>query len=233
MVREELLGFCSCPDIAEGKTNNLPDIARLDYKGLLVPSGESGLFVQVCPNPRKKWLASPCKTEIRPGFHQIGTLNRPDIIFIRRITMKYVSVIALLSLLALSSCANNAQTGALGGAAGGALIGQAIGHNTGATLIGAAVGGGIGYMIGNEMDKNDRSRLNNVYETGPSNQRSAWSNPDNGRQYTVTPQPAYQDRSTNRTCRRAEVEAVIDGKRERTFSTACRNEYGEWELQKS
>jgi surface antigen len=88
-------------------------------------------------------------------------------------------------------------------------------------------------MIGNEMDKNDRSRLNNVYERGPSNQRSQWSNPDNGRQYAVTPQPAYQDRNSNRTCRRAEIEAVIDGKRERTYSTACRNEYGEWELQKS
>ncbi len=147
--------------------------------------------------------------------------------------MKHLSVVALLFLLTLSSCANNAQTGALGGAAGGALIGQAIGHSTGATLIGAAVGAGLGYMIGNEMDKNDRRRLNTVYEQGPSNQRSQWTNPDNGRQYAVTPQPAYQDRSSNRTCRRAEVEAVIDGKRERTYSTACRNEYGEWEMQKS
>jgi surface antigen len=147
--------------------------------------------------------------------------------------MKHVSGVALIFLLALSSCANNAQTGALGGAAGGAVLGQVLGHSTGATLLGAAIGGGLGYMIGNEMDKNDRSRLNNVYERGPSNQRSQWSNPDNGRQYAVTPQPAYQDRNSNRTCRRAEIEAVIDGKRERTYSTACRNEYGEWELQKS
>ena len=147
--------------------------------------------------------------------------------------MKHLNIVALIFLLALSSCANNAQTGALGGAAGGALIGQAIGHNTGATLLGAAVGAGLGYMIGNEMDKNDRSRLNNVYERGPSNQRSEWANHDSGNRYTVTPQPAYQNPTTNRTCRRAEIEAVIDGKRERTYSTACRNEYGEWELQKS
>ena len=147
--------------------------------------------------------------------------------------MNYLNVAALLSLLALSSCANNAQTGALGGTAAGALIGQAIGHNTGATLIGAAVGGGLGYMIGNEMDKHDRERLNNVYERSPSNQPTAWSNPDNGHQYTVTPQPAYQNPTNNRTCRRAEIEAVIDGKRERTYSTACRNGSGEWELQKS
>jgi len=146
--------------------------------------------------------------------------------------MKFFSMLSLLFLLFLSSCANKAQTGALGGAAGGALIGQAIGHSTGATLIGAAVGAGLGYMIGNDMDKNDRSRLNNVYERGTSNRRSTWSNPDSGRQYAVTPQPAYQDQASNRTCRKAEIEAVIDGKQERTYSTACRNYNGEWELQR-
>lgn len=146
--------------------------------------------------------------------------------------MKHLSVIALLFLLLLSSCATKSQTGALGGAAGGALIGQAIGHNTGATLIGAAVGAGLGYIIGNEMDKYDRDRLNNIYESGPSNQRSSWVNPDSGNRYAVTPQPAYQNPSTNQVCRRAEVSAVIDGKPQRTYSTACRNSYGEWELQR-
>lgn len=148
--------------------------------------------------------------------------------------MKFLSVVvALFCLCSLSSCATNGQTGALGGAAGGALIGQAIGHSTGATLIGAAVGAGLGYIIGNEMDKYDRSRLNNVYERGPSNQRSSWVNPDNGNQYAVTPQPSYQNPSTHQVCRRAEINAVIDGKPQRTYSTACRNQYGEWELQGS
>jgi surface antigen len=148
--------------------------------------------------------------------------------------MKQSSVIfALLALLALSSCATRGQTGALSGAAGGALIGQAIGRNTGATLIGAAVGAGLGYIIGNEMDKYDRDRLSGVYERGPSNQRSAWVNPDTGSQYSVTPQPAYSQPSTGRVCRQAEINAVIDGKPQRTYSTACRNAYGQWELQGS
>ena len=146
--------------------------------------------------------------------------------------MKHACVgMALLFLLSLSSCATKAQTGALGGAAGGALIGQAIGHNTGATLIGAAVGAGLGYIIGNEMDKYDRDRLNNVYERGVSNQRSTWVNPDSGNRYAVTPQPAYQDPSSHQVCRRAEINAVIDGKPQRTYSTACRDEYGSWQLQ--
>ena len=145
--------------------------------------------------------------------------------------MKYVSVLALLFLLLLASCANRAQTGAVGGAAAGALIGQAIGHNTGGTLIGAAVGTMLGYIVGSEMDKYDRQQLDHMYERGVSNQRSTWVNPDTGNQYTVTPQPAYQEPSSRRVCRRAEIEAVIDGRPERTYSTACRNEYGQWELQ--
>lgn len=145
--------------------------------------------------------------------------------------MKYLSLIALLFLLLLPSCATKGQTGAVGGAAAGALVGQAIGHNTGATLIGAAVGGMLGYIVGNEMDKYDREQLNHAYERGISNQRSSWVNPDSGNQYAVTPQPAYQNPSTQRVCRKAEIEAFIDGKPQRTYSTACRDEYGSWQLQ--
>jgi len=146
--------------------------------------------------------------------------------------MKHLIVIALLFLPLLSSCSTKGQTGALGGAAGGALIGQAIGHSTGATLIGAAVGAGLGYIVGNEMDKYDRSRLNNVYESGASNQQSSWVNPDSGNEYAITPQPAYQNPNTNQICRQAEINAIIDGKPQRTYSAACRNSYGDWELQR-
>ena len=53
--------------------------------------------------------------------------------------MKYVSVLALLFLMLLASCANRAQTGAAGGAAAGALIGQAIGHEAFAPALDVAV----------------------------------------------------------------------------------------------
>jgi surface antigen len=145
--------------------------------------------------------------------------------------MKFFPIAVLLFLLLLSSCATKGQTGAVGGAAGGALIGQVFGRDTGATLIGAAVGGLLGYIVGNEMDKYDRERLSSVYEQGAPNQRSSWVNPDSGHQYAVTPGPTYRDSSSNRACRRAEIEAVIDGRRETTYSTACRNQYGQWELQ--
>ena len=146
--------------------------------------------------------------------------------------MKHLSIVAaLIVLLFTSSCATKGQTGALGGAAAGGLIGQAIGHSTGATLIGVAVGGMLGYIVGNEMDKYDREQLNNVYERGGSNHRSSWVNPDSGNRYAVTPQPAYQT-ANHQVCRRAEISATIDGKPQRTYSTACRNDYGDWELQR-
>lgn len=141
----------------------------------------------------------------------------------------------LLSLLmSLSSCANGpnkAGMGAAGGAATGAIIGQAIGHNTEATLIGAVAGGLLGYIIGNEMDKYDREQLNHVYERGVSGQSSAWRNPDNGNTYQVTPQPAFSNPSDNRPCRKAEIQSVIDGKRETVYTTACRDSNGHWQLQ--
>lgn len=149
---------------------------------------------------------------------------------------KFAAIVLVLVSFSITSCANSnlnkAQTGAIGGAAGGALIGQIIGHNTEATLIGMAVGTMLGYIVGNEMDKYDREQLNHVYERGVSNNTSAWINPDNGNQYKVTPQPAYQGSAPNQVCRKAEIEAIIDGKQEKTYATACRDEYGQWQIQK-
>jgi surface antigen len=146
--------------------------------------------------------------------------------------MKSAHIIAAFSILLLSSaCANKAQMGAAGGAAGGALIGQAIGHNTESTLIGAAVGGAVGYMVGNEWDKFDQQQLSQAYESSPSGKPTTWVNPDSGNQYQVTPQPAYQNPGTSQTCRKAEVVATIDGRTEKTYTTACRDMNGTWQLQ--
>ena len=152
--------------------------------------------------------------------------------------MKYTyTTFAVLAALTLSAagCSNTnltkGQQGVIGGAASGAVIGQAIGRNTEATLIGAAVGTMLGYIVGNEMDKYDRMQLNSAYESGPSGQPVAWVNPDTGSSYQVVPQPAYQNSSSNQVCRQAEIMATIDGQPQKTITTACRNEQGQWVLQ--
>ncbi len=152
--------------------------------------------------------------------------------------MKYLSILTFIALFALTSCTGmgvqqgkKGQVGAVGGAAAGAIIGQAIGHDTQSTLIGTAIGTMLGYIVGNEMDKYDRQELNHVYERGMSNRPTSWVNPDTGNQYSVTPQPAYTDPASHRVCRRAKIDAVIDGQHKDTYSTACRDAYGHWQLQ--
>ena len=135
--------------------------------------------------------------------------------------------------ITLSSCSNptGGQKGAGIGGVGGALVGQAIGRNTEATLIGAAVGTMLGYIVGNEMEKYDRRELNHAYEYGPSGQTTSWQNPDTSHSYQVTPQPAYASPSNPQApCRSAEILATIDGKTQKTYTTACRNNAGQWEL---
>ena len=138
--------------------------------------------------------------------------------------------ICLLPLLTSSCVTTKGGGGAMVGAAGGAIAGQAIGHNTGSTLIGAAVGSMLGYMVGNEMDKNDQARFNQVYETSPSNQTTEWVNPDTGNGYRITPQPAFVEPRSHRQCRKAEVLTTINGRAEKVMTTACR-ENGRWVMQ--
>lgn len=140
------------------------------------------------------------------------------------------TIVLLLLVGLVSSCATKAQTGAGTGAAAGAIAGQAIGRSTEATLIGAAVGLLLGYAVGNEMDKADQARINAAYETVPDGRTSRWVNPNNGNSYAVTPQQTYQN-SYQQDCREAEILATIDGRPEKIRQTACRDQYGNWVAQ--
>jgi surface antigen len=145
----------------------------------------------------------------------------------------FILVLLPIIIITLSSCSNptGGQKGAGIGGVSGALIGQAIGRNTEATLIGAAVDTMLGYIVGNEMEKYDRKELNHAYEYGPSGQATSWQNPDNRNSYQVVPQPAYiSPQNPQVPCRRAEILATIDGRTEKTYTTACRNSAGQWEL---
>ena len=105
-----------------------------------------------------------------------------------------------------------------------------IGESTEATLLGGAIGGVLGYVVGDQMEKRDRTQLNQTLENTPSYETNTWTNPDTGNQYSVTPEPAYEDPNADQVCRKVDILAEVDGRTERTEATACR-ENGRWVLQ--
>lgn len=141
-------------------------------------------------------------------------------------------VVALSFGMIVSGCANRAQSGAGFGAVSGGLVGSLVGpaKNRGENaLIGAAVGGLLGYAVGNEMDKSDKAHLNRAYENLPDNKRVEWVNPNTHHRYAVTPRSTSRSES-GQYCRQAEIESVIDGKRETVVKMACRRSNGTWEI---
>ena len=82
-----------------------------------------------------------------------------------------VATLWIFSLLVVTGCESDAQTGALIGTAAGAGIGQLAGGHTESTLIGAAVGGGIGYILGNEQDKQKaEAEMKRAVKMAPENE---------------------------------------------------------------
>ena len=96
-----------------------------------------------------------------------------------------MSAVVSISLVVLTGCESDAQTGTLIGTAAGAGIGALAGGDTEATLIGGAIGGGVGYGLGNEGDKKkmqaeiDSMRNQQATET-------IWITDSNGAQRPIT-----------------------------------------------
>jgi|SaaInl4_150m_RNA_FD_contig_21_1848412_length_883_multi_3_in_0_out_0_1 surface antigen len=153
-------------------------------------------------------------------------------VLVKRICRGILMVPLFASLLLLNGCfENKAQSGAGLGALGGGLIGSLAGSSKNkeqSALLGALIGGLLGYTVGNEMDKDDRIKINEALETNKSHQRTEWVNPDTGNEYAVTPSPVQQ--VDGQDCREAEIESVIDGKSEKVVRLACRRQDGKWEI---
>ncbi len=150
----------------------------------------------------------------------------------KTMSLKFLSVtVIIITAMLLSSC-NKAELGSTIGGLSGAAIGGQLGdrkHRGRNAILGAFAGTLIGYIVGNEMDKYDKQRLNQTFETSQSYKKVKWVNPDTHNNYEVTPEPAYSGRNGN-PCRDAYIEAVIDGEYKQVKTTACRNNNGTWEI---
>ena len=149
---------------------------------------------------------------------------------------KIISVILICFIPFLySSCTTTkAQQGSVLGTLAGAAVGAQLGKSGDRrknAIIGAGIGLVIGYIIGNEMDKYDRQKLNETFEYQPSHKKVEWVNPDTGKKFEVTPEPAYKG-NDGRICRDAYIQAVVKGEYKQIKTTACRNPDGTWEIVK-
>lgn len=148
-----------------------------------------------------------------------------------------VIVSSLATAAVLAACTtpvDNAkeQAGTVVGAVVGGMLGSQVGHGDGraaATILGAVAGGLVGQTIGRSMDATDRLRTARVLESSPTGAPTHWRNPDTGHEYTVVPTRTYA--SAQGPCRAYAMDAVIGGRAERVYGTACRQRDGSWRAQ--
>lgn len=150
--------------------------------------------------------------------------------------MKNVKSVCLCAALTLSlaGCANyqshQEQTGmVIGGVLGGALGSQiGAGHGrTAAIILGSLAGAAVGGAIGQSMAESDRRNTAQSLESVRTGVPTSWRNPDTGYRYVVVPTRTYD--LSGAPCRDYTVDAVIAGRQERVFGTACRQPDGSWQ----
>lgn len=70
------------------------------------------------------------------------------------------------------------------------------------------------------MDETDRPKTAATLETVRTGVPSTWRNPDTGNEYVVTPTKTLETASGP--CREYTIDAVVGGKKEKVYGTACR-----------
>jgi surface antigen len=111
----------------------------------------------------------------------------------------------------------------------GGLLGAQVGHGEGrtlATIVGTLAGAAIGGAVGRSMDQTDRLKTAHSLESVRTGVPSTWRNPDTGNQYTVTPTRTYE--TAQGPCREYTVDAMVAGKPDKVYGTACRQADGSW-----
>lgn len=147
--------------------------------------------------------------------------------------MKAAAVVCI-GALTLASCATpptQEQSGMVIGGILGGVLGSQVGGGSGrttATILGAIAGAAIGGAVGRSMDESDRLKTAHALENVRTGVATQWRNPDTGNQYTVVPTKTVE--SVQGPCREYTVDAVISGRRETVYGTACRQPDGSWKV---
>ena len=149
----------------------------------------------------------------------------------RRITRYLAAAAAVIALAACTTVPSKQDQGVLIGAIAGGILGHQVGGGSGrvlATMIGTVAGAAIGGSIGRSMDETDRLNASMTLENVRTGVSSSWVNPDTGYEYVMTPTTTYD--SGTGPCREYTLDAVIGGKTEQIYGTACRQADGSWKV---
>lgn len=136
--------------------------------------------------------------------------------------------------LLLSGCAAGGpkeEAGMVIGGTLGGLLGAQVHHGarTTAIILGTLAGAAIGGAVGQSMDDTDRLKAAQSLENVRTGVPSAWRNPDTGVEYEFTPTRTFE--TSGGPCREYTLDAIIGGKRETVYGTACRQSDGSWRIQ--
>ena len=148
---------------------------------------------------------------------------------------KILSATVIATLLTFSGCTTqptNQEAGMVIGGILGGVLGSQVGHGDGTTaaiIVGTLLGGAIGGAVGRSMDDTDRLKTAHSLETVRTGVPSRWKNPDSGNSYTVVPTKTIE--TTAGPCREYMIDAVVAGKLEQVYGTACRQADGSWKTQ--
>lgn len=118
----------------------------------------------------------------------------------------------------------------IGGVLGG-VLGSQVGRGDGRTaaiILGSLAGAAIGGSIGQSMAEVDKRKTSQALENVRTGVPTSWRNPDSGNQYVVVPTRTYE--APSGPCREYSIDAVIGGKRDKVFGTACRQPDGSWQV---
>ena len=132
--------------------------------------------------------------------------------------------------LSLGAC-NRQDVGAILGGAVGGVLGSQVGSGSGrtaATIGGTIVGVIVGGEIGRTMDEVDQNCVGHAMERAEDGQSIKWNGTDD-QLYEVTPTRTYQA-DAGQFCREYTTTAVIGGRIETVYGSACRKPDGSWEL---
>lgn len=117
----------------------------------------------------------------------------------------------------------------VGGVAGG-VLGTQVGRGSGrtaATIGGTLIGTIVGGSVGRSMDGVDQGCAYGALDHVPDRRAIAWTG-DDGENYRMTPTRSWNN--GGQYCREYQAVAVVGGRKQQTFGTACRMPDGQWEI---